>query len=81
MPDDLDAAFAAMVPERVDLGLVLPDAMFLSWRRRIAALATAARLPTMYGFHEHVEDGGLMSYGLDLRESWRCGAIYDPEGS
>jgi putative ABC transport system substrate-binding protein len=76
VPDDLDAAFEAMVRERVDLGLVLPDAMFLSWRRRIAALATAARLPTMYGFHEHVEDGGLMSYGIDLRESWRRGAIY-----
>src|SRR5215831_9292981 len=40
------------------------------------ALATAARLPTMYGFHEHVEDGGLMSYGLDLRQNWRRGAIY-----
>jgi putative ABC transport system substrate-binding protein len=76
VPDDFDAAFAAMVREHVDLGLVLPDAMFLSWRRRIAALATEARLPNMYGFHEHVEDGGLMSYGLDLRENWRRGAIY-----
>jgi putative ABC transport system substrate-binding protein len=76
VPDDFDAAFEAMVRERVDLGLVLPDAMFLSWRRRIAMLAIAARLPTMYGYGEHVEDGGLMSYGIDLRESWRCGAIY-----
>jgi putative ABC transport system substrate-binding protein len=76
VPDDLDAAIGTMVRERVDLGLVLPDAMFLSWRRRIAALATAGRLPTMYDFHEHVEDGGLMSYGIDLRESWRRGAIY-----
>src|SRR5215831_18012802 len=76
VPDDLDAAFEVMVRQRVDLGLVLPDAMFLSWRRRIAVLATAARLPTMYGLREHVEDGGLMSYGIDLRESWRRGAIY-----
>jgi putative ABC transport system substrate-binding protein len=30
----------------------------------------------MYGAGEHVEDGGLTSYGLDLRESWRRGAIY-----
>jgi putative ABC transport system substrate-binding protein len=50
--------------------------LFLSERRRIAALATAARLPTMYGFREHVVDGGLMSYGIDLRESFRRGAIY-----
>jgi len=30
----------------------------------------------MYGLRKHVEDGGLMSYGIDLRESWRRGAIY-----
>jgi putative ABC transport system substrate-binding protein len=76
VPDDLDAAFQAWVRERVDLGLVFQDSLFLSERRRIAALATAARLPTMFGFREHVEDGGLMSYGIDLRESFRNGAIY-----
>src|SRR5262249_8693826 len=64
VPDDLDAAFQAWVRERVDLGLVLPDSLFLSERRRIAGLATAARLPTTFGFREHVEDGGLMSYGI-----------------
>jgi putative tryptophan/tyrosine transport system substrate-binding protein len=74
--DDLDAAFQAWVRERVDLGLVFQDSLFLSERRRIAALATPARLPTMYGFREHVEDGGLMSYGIDVRESFRRGAIY-----
>jgi putative tryptophan/tyrosine transport system substrate-binding protein len=76
VPDDLDAAFKAMMRERVDLGLVPPDAMFLSWRRRIAALAITARLPTMFSLREHVEDGGLMSYGVDLRESLRRGAVF-----
>jgi putative ABC transport system substrate-binding protein len=76
VPDDLDAAFEAMARERVDLGLVLPDAMFLSERRRIAALAIAVRLPSMYAYRDHVEDGGLMSYGIDLRESFRRGANY-----
>jgi putative tryptophan/tyrosine transport system substrate-binding protein len=74
--DDLDAAFQAWVRERVDLGLVFQDSLLLSERRRIAALAPPARLPTMYSFREHVEDGGLMSYGIDLRESFRRGAIY-----
>jgi putative ABC transport system substrate-binding protein len=76
VPDDLDAAFKTMVRQRVDFGLVLPDAMFLSWRRRIAALAITARLPTMFSLREHVEDGGLMSYGVDLRESLRRGAVF-----
>jgi putative ABC transport system substrate-binding protein len=76
VPDELDAAFQTWMHERVDLGLVIYDAMFLSERRHIAALATAARLPIMYGFREHVEDGGLMSYGIDLRESFRRAAIF-----
>jgi putative ABC transport system substrate-binding protein len=76
VPDDLDAAFQTSAREHVDLCLVTQDAMFISWRRPIAELATAARLPTMYAFREHVDDGGLMSYGIDLRESWRRGAIY-----
>jgi putative ABC transport system substrate-binding protein len=76
VPDDLDAAFQALVRERVELGVLLQDAMFLGERRRIAALASAARLPTMYGFREHVEDGGLMSYGIDIHESYRRAAAY-----
>ena len=31
----------------------------------------AERLPTVFAFRENVEDGGLMSYGVDLHESWR----------
>jgi putative ABC transport system substrate-binding protein len=36
----------------------------------------AERLPTMSGFRENVEDGGLMSYGTDLRESHRRTAAF-----
>jgi putative ABC transport system substrate-binding protein len=42
-------------------------------------LATAAQLPTIYSFYsfrENVETGGLMSYGIVLRENWRRAAIY-----
>jgi putative ABC transport system substrate-binding protein len=74
--DDLEAALQTWVRERVDLGLVLYDELFITERRRIATLATAARLPNMYGYREHVEDGNLISYGIDLRENWRRGAIY-----
>jgi putative ABC transport system substrate-binding protein len=74
--DDLDAAFEAWAHEHIDFGLVLQDGMFLRERRQIATLATAARLPTMYGLREHIEDGGLMSYGINLRESFRRAATY-----
>jgi putative tryptophan/tyrosine transport system substrate-binding protein len=75
-PDDLDAAFQAMARERVGSVLVLQDPMFLTERRRIAMLAIAARLPTMFGFRDHVEAGGLMSYGVNLRANFRRAADY-----
>ena len=56
--------------------IAIADAMFLNERPRMAELAIAARLPVVYGFREHVEAGGLMSYGVDLRETWRRAAAY-----
>ncbi|MGB9118788.1 ABC transporter substrate binding protein [Bradyrhizobium sp.] len=34
------------------------------------------RLPIVYGYREHVVDGGLIGYGIDLRECFRCSAVY-----
>jgi putative tryptophan/tyrosine transport system substrate-binding protein len=73
---EIDAAFHTLTTERVNLVIVHPDPMFVNERRRIAELAIAAQLPIVYGFREHVEDGGLMSYGIDLRENWRRVASY-----
>jgi hypothetical protein len=38
---------------------------------RINTLAIGARLPTMYGYREGVENGGLMSYGANMPNLWR----------
>jgi putative ABC transport system substrate-binding protein len=76
VPDDLDGAFRKLADERVDFVLVLSDAMFLSERRRIAVLAAAARLPTLFSFRSQIVDGGLMSYGMNTRDSWRRSATY-----
>jgi len=46
------------------------DVMVLNERKRIALFAIAERLPTIFGVRENVEDGGLMSYGTDIDESW-----------
>jgi putative ABC transport system substrate-binding protein len=69
-PDDLHAAFQRLAREHVKMVLMLQDLMFLNERKRIALFAMAERLPTTFGFRENVEDGGLMSYGTDLRESF-----------
>jgi putative ABC transport system substrate-binding protein len=74
--DDLEQAFMDLSAKGTRIALFLQDAMFLRHRRKIAALALASRIPTIYGFREHVEEGGLVSYGIDLRESWRRAAAY-----
>jgi putative ABC transport system substrate-binding protein len=75
-PADLDAAFQTFTRERVSVVIVHPDPMFLNERRRIAELGVAAQLPVVHGFREHVEAGGLLSYGIDLHENFRRAAAY-----
>ena len=44
--------------------------------RQIAISASAKRLPTVYGYREHVVAGGLVSYGVDLRWCYRRSASF-----
>jgi putative ABC transport system substrate-binding protein len=75
-PDVLSAAFATIGEKRIEAMAVPPDTVFLNLRQRIADLAAAQRLPAIYGFRQHVEDGGLMSYGPDSRENYRRAAAF-----
>lgn len=75
-PDDLDGAVHALVSQRADVMIVLQTSLLVTERRKIAALAAAARLPAVYGYREHVDDGGLISYGVDLRACFRRGAYF-----
>ena len=70
-PDELGPAFEAMVKDHVEALAVPPDTVFNNFRGRIAELAATMRMPAIYGFREHVEDGGLMSYGPDNRGNYR----------
>ena len=76
LPEDLYAAFQTLAREEVNAVLAPIDAMLLSERKRIALFAAAVHLPTVFTAREHVEDGGLMSYGVDLRETWRRMATF-----
>jgi len=71
VPDDLDSAFRTLVDHRIDVMVVLQTSMLLSERRRIAALAATTRLPAVYGYREHVDDGGLISYNTSRAENGR----------
>jgi putative ABC transport system substrate-binding protein len=45
-------------------------------RRQIAQLALGAHLPTIFAERHGVEVGGLASYGIDQRETFRRAADY-----
>jgi putative ABC transport system substrate-binding protein len=75
-PDDLDQAFEKLGKQRVDVVIVLQTSMLLSQGRKIADLALASRLPTVFGYREHVVVGGLVSYGVDLRWCFHRGASF-----
>ena len=74
--NDLDAAFQALATDHVQAVIVLVDGMLFSERNRIAAFAAATRLPAIYGFRDHVDAGGLASYGVNLSENFHRAAAY-----
>ena len=77
-PDDFDQAFAAMQRDMPDALLMITDALTLRNRKRVFEFAVAHRLPAIYEFDALVRDGGLMSYGPDLDETFvRVAALVD----
>jgi len=49
---------------------------FLGERKRIVTLAVKYRLPAIYFQKEFVDEGGLMSYGVDFADLYRRAATY-----
>jgi putative tryptophan/tyrosine transport system substrate-binding protein len=56
---------------RVDILFVCSDPLAIASRVRISSLALAGRMPTMFGFREFVEAGGLMCYGPNVPNLFR----------
>jgi ABC-type uncharacterized transport system substrate-binding protein len=73
---DLESAFSAMAREHAHAVMVLSFGPYTAARQFLAELATKYRLPTMFAVRDHVEAGGLMSYGPDYSELVRRGAVY-----
>ena len=73
---DIDTAFATLVEKQADALLVGPDALFVSLRVQIAALAARHAVPAIYPFRDDAEAGGLMSYGPSNTDLVRQAGIY-----
>jgi putative ABC transport system substrate-binding protein len=55
---------------------VISDPLLSASGIRINTLALGARLPTMYGYRDGVDAGGLMSYGANYPDLWRRAAEF-----
>jgi putative ABC transport system substrate-binding protein len=77
-PDDFNEAFAVMDREQPDAILMVSDSLTVLNRKRVFDYASAHRLPAIYEYDPMVREGGLMSYGPDLKESFeRAAAMVD----
>jgi ABC-type uncharacterized transport system substrate-binding protein len=75
-PEDIEPAFKKFEAEHVEVVVVLQSSLLIIERARIASTAAATRLPTVYGYREHVETGGLISYGINLDACFHRAATY-----
>jgi putative ABC transport system substrate-binding protein len=73
--EEIAPTFESLVG-RADVLYVASDPLFTINRVRVNMLALGARLPTMYGFRDLVEAGGLMSYGASYPDLFRRAADY-----
>jgi putative tryptophan/tyrosine transport system substrate-binding protein len=71
-----DTAFASLVQQGIDALLVATTTLSLSRRVPLATLAAYHRIPAIYPWREHVDVGGLMSYGPNLSDQYRQAGIY-----
>ena len=56
--------------------IILPDPVFAASRRLIIELAAKHRIPAVYPFRFFADDGGLLSYGVDVPDQMRRAAFY-----
>jgi ABC-type uncharacterized transport system substrate-binding protein len=74
--EKIEAAFAALAPQRVGALLVGGDPFFDIRRERLVALAAQHRVPAIYQFREYAMAGGLMSYGASIADMYRQVGAY-----
>src|SRR5262245_30890907 len=67
----IDAAFAVLGRDKVDVLLTNTDPFLLGQREQIVQLAARHNVPAIYFLRDFVDAGGLMSYGPKVANSYR----------
>jgi putative ABC transport system substrate-binding protein len=72
----LENAFKTAKQKQVKAIMTITARQFFAERKRIVELAVKYRLPAIYFQKEFVDEGGLMSYGIDYDDLFRQAAHY-----
>jgi putative ABC transport system substrate-binding protein len=73
---ELGDALARIPQSAPDVLVNLNDPFLFTARNMVVDSARHMRLPAVYGFREYAEDGGLISYGTNIAETYRRAAQY-----
>jgi putative ABC transport system substrate-binding protein len=73
---ELDHALERVRASGAGAMLVFPEGVTMVHRAKIAEFARTHRLPSMFGWREYCEAGGLMSYGASQRATYVRLATY-----
>ena len=72
----LESAFQTAKQKQVGAIMTITGPRYFAERKRIVELAGKYRLPAIYFQKEFVDEGGLMSYGVDFVDLYRRSAVY-----
>ena len=75
-PKGLEIAFQTAKQKQVKAIMTSASRPFFAERKRIVELVGKHRLPAIYFQKEFVDEGGLMSYGVDYEDLYRHVAVY-----
>jgi putative ABC transport system substrate-binding protein len=73
---ETEAAFAGLAALKAGVLMIGPDSFFIGRSRLLAELSLRYAVPSIFEINEFAYAGGLMSYGGNIRESYRWVGIY-----
>jgi ABC transporter substrate binding protein len=73
---EIDLAFKTIAEHRIGAIMVTAGPFFDTRREKLVTLASHYAVPTIYHFREFTAAGGLMSYGIDSRVTYRQIGVY-----
>ena len=74
--EELESVLVFIPKAHPDFLFVLNDPFVFTFRKKIIETTVRAKLPVIYGFREFVDDGGLISYGPSIIDTYRRAAAY-----